>query len=71
MMLDTTHYTLKDLENKVLLEIFHINTLKLAFISTPVNSQSQLTTVIHGTNSIESIVNNTKAIKQGDGITSV
>ena len=45
IVLDSTQYQLRDLEYRVLLDTFHTNRLKLAFVSTPagmVNTQQQL-----------------------------
>ena len=35
IVLDSMHYKINDLENRELLDTFHINRLKLAFVSTP------------------------------------
>ena len=65
-MLNSTHYQLRDLENKVLLSMFHTNWLKLAFGSKPAgifNTWKQLTKAIHGTNTNNSIENTASNIK--------
>ena len=37
-LLDSTHYKVRYLENRVLVDIFHINRLKWAFVSTPAST---------------------------------
>ena len=57
-VLDSTCYKQRDSENRVLLVMFHMKRLKLAFVSTPastVNTQKQLNIVIQGMNATNSI----------------
>ena len=61
-------------ENRVLLDTFHINKLKLEFVSTTsgtVNTQGQLSKAIQDTNNIENTATNKKCIYQWDEITSL
>ena len=68
-VLDSTYYKLRDIKNKVLLDIFHINRLKLTYMFTPagtVNTQQQLNKAIQGvsiTNTIKYSNSNIKSIQ--------
>ena len=67
-VLDFTYFKMRDLENIVLLDRAYINRLKLVLVCTPsntVNTQSQLTKAIQGTNTpinIEYTAYNSKPI---------
>ena len=62
-VLDSTHYKLRDLENRLLIDTFHINRLKLVFVSTPadtVNTQQQLNKAFQVTNTLTNSPGNIK-----------
>ena len=66
-VLDSTHYKLRDPPNRVLLEKWHINRLKLAFVSPligMVNTQQQLSKAIQSTNPTNVISNSGRNIQQ-------
>ena len=51
MLLNSIHHKLRDLEERVFVDIFHINRLKAVFIYIPsrmVNTQGQLNKTIRG-----------------------
>ena len=67
-LLDSTHHKLRDSDHGVLLDMFHLNRLLLAFTSPgTINTQHELNKAIQGTNAINNTAHaasNTKSIQQ-------